>query len=458
MRLRPSRSASLRMTLWVASGIILLSLGAMGLQYRVTAQSLEARQVETLRADLDAFAALYEQRRIVALREAIEFRVASPPNEQTGSGPDQVLYLLMDRETKLAGNIPDWPDGLIPDGAGFATEGAQRFDFGGVSYLGVARELPGGFPFLVARAQTDSMATLADLRRLIGWVALVLSGGALLAGWGISRVVLGRIGRLNALADQVAEGDLSARLPASGGYDEFDVLQDHVHNMLDRIEALNRATHRLSDAIAHELRTPLNRIQQRLAALPDADQQAEEIRAEIRSTIRIFDALLDISAAEAAHGQRPGLVPVNLSELADEVFELYEPLAEDHGLIMAARIAEGLWVLGERSLLAQLLTNLLENAIKYCREGDSITLSLSERDGRHVLEISDNGPGIPQELRAQMFDRFSRAERDRDRAGHGLGLALVQAIAARHGAKLIVPEAAKGFVIQISCPKLDPKA
>jgi signal transduction histidine kinase len=437
--------------LLVASGIILLSLGAMGLQYRVTAHSLETRQAELLQTDLEAFAALYEQRRIVALREAIEFRVASTP-------PERVIYLLMDRQTKLAGNIDTWPSGLAPAGTLFSTEDAQSFDHAGVPYVGVARELPGGFPFLVARSQADTLATLAELRSLIVWVAAALVAVALVAGWGVSRAVLGRIGRLNALADKVAEGDLAARLPAPRAQDEFAVLQDHVHNMLDRIGALNRATHRLSDAIAHELRTPLNRIQQRLSTLETGDDRADEIRAEIRSTIRIFDALLDISAAEAAQGQRPGLVPVNLSELAEEVFDLYEPLAEDAGLIAKSDLAPDLWVLGERSLLAQLLTNLLENAIKYCRAGDHLTLGLHEADGRHVLSVTDTGPGIPPDMREQMFDRFTRAPRDRATAGHGLGLALVQAIAARHGAKLVLPETAKGFAIQISCPKLDPKA
>lgn len=449
--MRRARSASLRVMLLVASGIILMSLAAMAVQYRMTAASLEARQTEMLRADLEAFAALYEQRRIVALRQAVAFRVEAASTQQ-------VIYLLMDRDQKLAGNVAEWPAGLSANGVDFASDGAQKFTHAGVPYLGAARELPGGFPFLVAHSRADTLATLAELRWLIGWVALALVGVSLLAGWGVSRAVLGRIERLNKLADQVAEGDLSARLPQPVTQDEFATLQAHIHNMLDRIEALNRATHRLSDAIAHELRTPLNRIQQRLADLPAGMTQADEIRDEIRSTIRIFDALLDISAAEAAEGQRPGLVPVNLSELAEEVFDLYEPLAEDQELGCHLQMTPNLWVLGERSLLAQLLTNLLENAIKYCRSGDAITLSLTEQNGRHLLQVSDTGPGIPEELRAQMFDRFSRGERDRQTAGHGLGLALVQAIAARHGAKLVLPPTSKGFAIVISCPKLDPTA
>ncbi|SEP75811.1 sensor histidine kinase [Thalassovita taeanensis] len=446
MRLRGS--ASLRVTLLVASGIILLSLGAMALQYRVTARSLDARQAEILSADLEAFAAFYEQRRIVALRQAIAFRAQSHDV--------QALYLLQDRHgSVLAGNLTTWPPGVTPTDAGFSPEGAQHFRLSGVDYIGVARALPGGFPFLVARARTATQATLADLRRLIGWVTLGLIAASLLAGGWVARAVLGRIGRINALADRVAAGDLTARLPGPRSADEFGTLEAHVHNMLDRIEALNRATSRLSDTIAHELRTPLNRIQQKLSRIKGQEQAVSDIQAEMRATIRIFDALLDISSAEAAKGQRPGLVPVNLSVLAGEVFELYAPLAEDRGLSCTAQIAPDLMVLGERSLLAQMVSNLLDNAIKFCRPGDAIHLSLCQDAGGHVLRVADTGPGLPEDLRASLFERFTRAPRDQAVAGHGLGLALVQAIATRHGAKLSLPGTDKGFAIKITCPKLD---
>lgn len=447
------------MTLMVAAGIILLSLGAMALQYRLTAASLQNRQSELLAADLDSFAAIYEQRRIPALREAVEFRSRVTP-------PGTAVYLLQDRNgRKLAGNAPHWPEGLKAGGQGFDLTPIQSYTLDGptgpVHYRGVARTLPGGFPFIAARSETATRATLSDLRGLIWQVGLALTVLSLAAGWLVSRSILGRIDRLNTLADKVATGDLSARLTGSPSRDEFGALERHMHQMLDRIEQLDRARNRLADTIAHELRTPLNRIRQRITGLKsngdaDQDEAIARIDSDIGGAIRIFESLLDISSAEAASGQRPGLVPVNLSDLAAEVHELYEPLAEDNDLRFTTNIEPDCMILGERNLAAQLLSNLIDNAIKYCNPGDTISLGLHADADRHRLIIADTGPGVPEDIRDQVFDIFTRAERDADKAGHGLGLALVQAIATRHGAKLTLPPVERGFRIEIAWPMLSP--
>ena len=436
------------MTLAVAAIIILAALGAMTLQYRVTAASLATRQAELLAADLASFETIYDQRRIPALREAVEFRARATPE---GSA----IYLLQDRaRTTLAGNTDAWPEGITATGEGFAPDPQQSYVIDGVTYRGVARTLPGGFPFLAARAETPALATLADLRALIWQVALGLVALSLIAGWLVSRATLGRIARVNALADRVAAGDLSARLPGPRSADEFGALEAHVHQMLDRIETLDRARTRLADMIAHELRTPLNRIRQRLNGLTGDTEALARIDADIASTIRIFDSLLDISSAEAASGQTPGLVPMDLSTLAAEVAELYAPLAEDSGMTLTTEIAPGADILGERNLVAQALTNLIDNAIKYCHAGDAIRLELSDAADRWRLSVTDTGPGVPEDLRDRAFDLFTRAERDAGTSGHGLGLALVRAIALRHGARIDLPATEKGFRIEILWPKL----
>ncbi|WP_010142108.1 sensor histidine kinase [Oceanicola sp. S124] len=448
------RSASLRVTLAIAAGIVLISLSAMGLQYQLTARALAARQAELLQSDLQAFAATYQQRRIPALRQAIDFRSKTML-------PDEAIYLLQDREgVKLAGNIGGWPVGITPEGTGFEATPVLGYDLplgpGGdrIAYRGIARELPGGFRFLTARAETPREVTLAGLRAVILPVAAGLVALSLLAGWLTSRWVLARIGRINRLADRVAEGDLSARLPGARPDDEFGLLETHVHAMLDRIEALNRATQRLSDLIAHELRTPLNRILQKIRMLEAPGAQKQALEAEIHATTRTFNALLDISSAEAAGGARPGLLPVDLAGLAGELCELYQPLAEDRGMVLVGDLPGPAMVLGERNLIAQVLTNLLDNAMKFCGPGDRITLSLSPEGDRHLMVVEDTGPGLPPEIRAEVTRLFVRAPRDRAVPGHGLGLALVQAIATRHGARLALPETAQGFKIEIAWPKL----
>lgn len=436
--------ATLRLAALMAGAVALLALLAMGLQYRLVADRLHAAQGAALAADLNGLAALYDQRRIIALRQAIDLRAG---------GGDEILLLLDRQGAVLAGTLPGWPPGLAADGTGFTIDPAQEILLEGRRWLVVARELPGGFPLLVGRTLAPVDATLAALRR--GMLAL-LAGLAIAAagiGWLMARQVMGRIGRLNDLADRVAAGDLDARLDGPRSADEFGLLETHVHQMLDRIGNLNRATHRLSDTIAHEMRTPLNRMLARLDGITGQEDTVAAVRAEMRQAIRVFDSLLDISRAEADQGGG-GLVPVDLSALTAEVWELYEPVAEDKGLTCHATLAPGITVLGDRNLIAQMLANLLDNAIKYCAPGDSLTLSLTA--DRH-LTVTDSGPGLPEGMGAAVFDRFTRAERDRARGikGHGLGLALVRAIALRHGVHLALPPVPKGLSVDLRWPGLD---
>ncbi len=438
--------ATLRLAALMALAVAALSLGAMVLQYRLVASRMMEAQQSLLSADLDGFAALYDQRRIIALRQAIDYRAAAGSSEE--------MLLLMDRGGGvLAGTRKDWPTGLAAEGDGFVVEPAREFTEDGTRWLAVARELPGGFPLLVARSLAPVDETLADMRRgMLGLMGALLVAGALVGGLA-ARSVMGRISRINVLADRVAEGQLDARLPGPRSDDEFGLLETHVHAMLDRIQNLNRATHRLSDTIAHELRTPLNRLLQKLANIEGQEEITTALKAEMRQAIRMFDSLLDISRAEADQGTGGGLVPVDLSAVATEVWELYEPLAEDKGLVVEAKIEAGLKVLGDRNLIAQLLSNLLDNAIKYCATGDRLSLLLEGSGDRHLMRISDTGPGLPEEMKGEAFERFARAERDRGLPGHGLGLALVRAIAARHGARMLMPDGT-GFTLEILWPRL----
>lgn len=443
---RPLRArATLRLAAGMALAVALVSVLAMVLGYRLVETRLTEAQRALLSSDMDSLAALYEQRRIIALREAIDFRAAAGGQE---------MSLLMDRNGNvLAGTLPAWPEGLTAEGKSFTVDPAQEFARDGNRWLVVARELPGGFPLLVGRSLAPVDATLAALRQgMAVLLAAILAIGAGV-GWVAARWVMRRIGRVNALADRVASGQLDARLSGPRSGDEFGLLETHVHGMLDRIEALNRATHRLSDTIAHEMRTPLNRMLRKLDKIEGQEEVTAEVRAEMRQAIRVFDSLLDISRAEADQGGG-GLVPVELSAVVAEVWDLYEALAEDKGLTTGAEIKPGLTVLGDRHLIAQMVANLLDNAIKYCAPGDSLRLVLSGRD-RAVLRVVDTGPGLPDEMKSEAFERFTRAERDRAKGikGHGLGLALVRAIAMRHGARLTLPRVEKGLTVEIAWPR-----
>ncbi|MCP5036560.1 MAG: HAMP domain-containing protein [Rhodobacteraceae bacterium] len=442
------QSASLRLTLMIAAAILVVSVIGLSVQYVLVKRDLEARQLALVNADLAGFEALYDQRRVIAVRQAIEYRLPA--------GEDGALLLALEDRggTTLAGNARPWPDGLEKPTEGKSIA-ATRFTYEDRTYLGVARSLPGGFPLLVARATGGVEKMLARLRVII---AAVVGGASILAlalGHVFSRWVMRRIERMNQLADRVASGDLSARLTGARTTDEFGLLESHFHTMLDRIEALNRATHHLSDNIAHELRSPLTRIESGLTRLEDQGSNVDELRARIRNTVRIFDSLLEIASAEAASGSGTGLRPLDLAQIACEVYELYEPVAEDKGISFACDAPLGAAILGDRNLVAQLISNLVDNALKFTPTGENVRLEVIQDKDRHTLKIADTGPGLPSEASRDIFERFARFRGDKQVAGHGLGLALVKAIAVRHGARLRIVPGQKGFCIECFWPNVE---
>jgi len=440
-------TAGQRLTAAIALVIALVSVAGLALQYRLIARDLDRRQRELVAADLAGFAALYEQRRVIAVRQAIDYRTLAEPG-------GALLLALEDRNgTRLAGTAGAWTAAL-PRPAEGETGALTAFRYEGRSYLGVARVLRGGFPLWLARSTEETDRTLAALRRVILGVLAGVVLAALAAGHLASRWILGRVGRINRLADRVAEGDLTARLPGDRARDEFGLLEAHIHGMLDRIEALHRATNHLSDTIAHEMRTPLTRIQARLARLDLDDTDAEAVMAEIRGTVRMFDSLLEIARAQASVGGRAGPERIDLSGLLAELYDLYEPLAEERGLVFSADIDPGVSILGDRNLVALLVSNLFENALKYTPAGERVAVALRAGPARHPMTVSDTGPGLPPGFEDRLFDRFARAEGQAAAPGHGLGLALGQAVALRHGAKLSLPEVEMGFAIRIDWPSV----
>ncbi len=436
-----------KLTGLIALAIFAVSVMAMLAQYKLVTGDLAARQQALVQSDLDGFAALYDQRRVIAVRQAIEFRKISDPGQD-------LFAILLDRDgVVLAATHLDWPDAAGKPLAG-ETLAPRAFTEGGTRYLGIARGLPGGFALMVGRNATSTEQTSAQMRRIIWMACLAIAIAALILGQIASRMILTRLNRINALADEVAAGDLSARLPGPPAADEFGKLEHHIHHMLDQIEALHRATHHLSDTVAHEMRTPLTRIQTRLARLKTDNADTEALQGEIRSTIRIFDSLLEIARAEAMTGESKGPEMLDLSILLAEVCELYEPVAETRGIRFATEIQDSAMVLGDRNLIAQLVSNLLENALKFTPTGQSVLVALTDTPDRYLMRVEDTGPGLPIGFGAQIFERFSRAGSDPNAPGHGLGMALVKAVALRHGAKLALPGVKKGFAIEIAWPKL----
>lgn len=419
--------------------IVFAVLGVAVLQGQLRSQLTQA--VETrLGAEAQGFEALYDQRRIVALREAIAYR--SLRGDPAGSH-----YLLTDRRgDKLAGTLDAWPKGLPFDGPATARLIA------GDPYLVQARELRGGFGLLIGISLEPMQTTLSQMLRVFAAFGAVMLVAGLGAAWWVARIDRARTARLNvALARVGGAGGLDLSLPKDAPLgSEHAILTGHIEAMLARISNLFEAHQRLGNAVAHEMRTPLARIRTRLDAL-DLDVAARAgLDEEIRSTIRLFDSLLSIAQMDAEAGNATALVPVDLGRIAADIVELYHPVAEEEGRHLKGNTATEAMILGDPQLLSQMVSNLVENGIKYTRPGDTIRVSV-RRDGTRVhLRVEDNGPGVPDDLRARIFTPFARGNQVAEVPGHGLGLSLVRAIALRHGAKPQLVETQKGFAIEVT--------
>jgi hypothetical protein len=303
-------------------------------------------------------------------------------------------------------------------------------------------KLVGGLQLLVARDVHERSDTERMFTTALPWsVALMLTLG-LVGGAVMSRNLLKRLDQINSTSREIMAGHLSRRLPVSRAGDEFDTLARNLNRMLERIERLMKGMREVTDSVAHDLRSPLNRLRNRLEGtlrrLPVEDQEAPEIEAAITETDRListFDSLLLIAEAEAG-AARNSMSRVNLSALAHDVWELYQPVAEENGIALEMMPAQPLEVRGNGNLLSQALANLVDNAIKYTPSGGKVTIAAEQNGKGAIVSVADNGPGIPEDDRPRAIERFVRLEASRHSPGTGLGLSLVAAVARLHEARL----------------------
>jgi signal transduction histidine kinase len=295
-------------------------------------------------------------------------------------------------------------------------------------------------------------------------VALVVVLG-LTGGFFVTRRVLRRVDAMTETTRTIVEGDLGGRLHVGGSGDELDRLAENLNAMLDRIEALMRGLQEVSDNIAHDLKTPLTRLRNRAEEALRLSKGETDYRAALERTIdesdalmRTFNALLMIARAESGHA-REDMAEFDAAEVARGIGELYEPLAEEKGLRLTTEAAGPILVRGNRELISQALSNLVDNAIKYAVPDHGtaeIGIAAQSQAERVLLQVADNGPGIAEADRPQVIKRFVRLERSRSQPGSGLGLSLAAAVAQLHGGELLLEDNRPGLKAIIALPRGGP--
>jgi PAS domain S-box-containing protein len=216
----------------------------------------------------------------------------------------------------------------------------------------------------------------------------------------------------------------------------------------------------VGDNIAHDLRTPLTRVRIRLERGREHASTLEELRAVNDQAIAGLDqslttitALLRITEIEHSR-RREGFGDVQLAPLIREAGDLYDPIAENKGVILRVEAPDEATVLGDRDLLFEAVVNLVDNAVKFTPEGGRVELGLLYQKGESVIRVIDTGPGIPEIEREAVTQRFYRSDKTRNTKGLGLGLSMVAAIIKLHGFRLTI-SAGPGCTAEISCPNVN---
>jgi signal transduction histidine kinase len=435
-------------------------LGVLLFVYLSSAGFVERQTEATLDAEITGLAEQYAQRGLSGLIQIVAARSA-------GDRGDAMIYLVTDPDGQpLAGNIAAWPAG-VPTQSTWLSFALERTT-NGRHEIHPARGrlfvIPGGYRLLVARDISDAAAFRSRLRTTLLWAGLIALGIGLIGGTVMSRNLLRRVEQVNRTSERVMAGNLSDRIPLHGTSDEFDQLAANLNRMLDQIERLMTAMREVTDDVAHDLRTPLSRLRTRLeralvnpsGADPSAGaSQSEAIRGAIDEADRLlatFNALLKI--AELESGTRlDQTAPLDLAEVARSAADLYEPVTEEKGFALSVMAEPGVRIIGDWHLLSQALANLLDNALKYAG-GGQIELRVFSKNGQAILEVADQGPGIPEADRQSVLDRFVRLEPSRTTPGNGLGLSLVRAIARRHDGSVMLEDNRPGLRVRLQFPRL----
>ena len=445
------RSSAVSLALgYVALGIAALVLFAAPLWYAWQVTIQEGR-AEILQADAQRLTDVYRREGAEGLKSFIDARV------RMQIAGDRILLLTDASMQPLAGNLQSWPAG-VPATPGNYT---IRVEVGknGIQGALVHVALLGTYNLLVGR---DNML-FAPLQSHF-WYGLaaaiaVLSIAGLLVGLITRRALMTRVNSIRQTVSAIIHGDLKHRLPTHLNDDELNTLSRTINGMLEQIELLVHGVRNVSNSIAHDLRTPLAELRSRLEELALIRPPPEETYAEIDGAvadvdrvIRIFDALLRLAEIDAGM-RRSGFVSLDVSDLAANAVEFYAPAAELKNIDLTFRSNGPLPASGDPVLIAQALSNLIDNALKYAPVNGAIEVAVLESGGGSAeISVSDNGPGIADSEKSKVVERFYRGDASRGTPGVGLRLSLAQAVAKLHGSPLVISDQNPGLRVALLIP------
>jgi signal transduction histidine kinase len=381
-------------------------------------------------AELDSLAALSSRDQLVA---EVQGRKANGDYREFN-------YLVQSAGGEvIAGNLPamgavnGWTKVILPGGD--LDEPA----------IARGRVLPDGNFLLVARDAQSLYDTRDFIFQVLGWGLGLALPLAIAGGIATSLATLRRIETINRATIKIRRGDMTERVPVTDVDDEFNRLAQNINAMLDGLQELTEGIRQVTNDIAHDLRTPLTRLRQDLERAQQEPQtvgyEALVVRsiASIDEVLDTFSSLLRISQIESG-SERARFAWLDLSGLFRDMADTFAAVAEEAGKVVNCNIVGGLKLLGDKTLLRQMIVNLIENCIQHTQRGANITIELGKDETGVYAIIADDGPGVPEWAREKIFRRFFRLDQSRHSPGNGLGMSLVAAIAKHHGIALTVSD------------------
>lgn len=426
---------------------------AFTLTYISATRILEQETSEVVEAELRGLQDSFQSGGPLELATTIQSRARADAD---------AVYLLAAAGGKpIAGNLRPWPETAPMDGSWFTVRLVRQSSGQDIEVGARAFQIGENLKLLVGRdfkAQRNFEAALieAGAASLLAAVLLAAAGGYLL-----NRIVTGRIADIEGAARAIVAGDLSRRIPVRSSGDEYGRLAVTLNGMLERIDVLVTELRTVTDSLSHDLRTPLTRLKTQIQRAADADLNSPirrdalgQAADEADRILVSFSVMIDIARAEAG-AARQQFAEVDLIPLIRDIFEFHQPLAEDMGVKLSFEGEGELKVSGHAQLLAQLVSNLIDNALKHGarREGEK-TAAMSVRKVGQFAEIvvADNGPGIPEANREAALKRFGRLDDARTTPGSGLGLSLAATVARMHDGELTLEDNQPGLRVRVRMP------
>jgi heavy metal sensor kinase len=303
-----------------------------------------------------------------------------------------------------------------------------------------------------------------DLRQ---WLILLIAGLPVVAaiaiagGYFLINRALRPVDQIAATAERIGSHNLGQRLPVANTGDELERLSITLNHMIHRLEEAFQHSRRFMADASHELRTPLTVLRGELETFVQEPGLSSEMRErlgsaleELERLVNIVEGLFAISRLDAGDAQAES-VKFDLGKLASSTSDQMSLLGEDKNIKITCAAANDVWIEGDRARMKQVVVNLLDNAIKYTPQGGAVGLNVRTRDGKAVLEVTDNGIGIPTDSLPRVFERFYRVDeaRSRELGGAGLGLSIVKSICvAHHGHVEASSSPGNGSVFRVELP------